>query len=199
MKQTGNSQINTRVYWNHIYTTPAREVEYWTDNGRFPLLLELINDGDKFIDIGCGVGIPGRLVHQKYPQNEIWGVDISDEVIRNNIASDESSVFRYQQGYAGFNDDLPPEYFNVCFAGEILEHLDEPNKLFEEAYRILRTGGKFIISTPRDDSINSPEHVWEFTEEDVEKLYKDAGFKSVEFKKLPNMEHLSVIFAIGTK
>jgi len=29
MKSTNNAQINTRVYWNYIYNTPAKAQEYW--------------------------------------------------------------------------------------------------------------------------------------------------------------------------
>jgi ubiquinone/menaquinone biosynthesis C-methylase UbiE len=197
MKPTGNPQINSKIYWDYIYNTPAKEVAYWADSGRFTAVVDEVKDGDKFIDFGCGVGVPGNNILKTKKGCEVWGTDISDDVIERN--KNRNPDIQYFQGYVGYQDFLPVDYFDVVFAGEIIEHIDEPNKLFEEAYRVLKKGGKLIISTPREEAIGSPEHIWEYTEEDVEKLYLDAGFTEVTFMKLPNMEHLKIIFSIGVK
>jgi ubiquinone/menaquinone biosynthesis C-methylase UbiE len=197
MKSTGNSQINTRTYWNFIYTNKAKEVEYWSSSGRYEALLNEIKDNEKFIDIGCGVGIPGRLVLKERKGCEIWGVDISTEIIEKN--KKEGTPIKYYSGYAGYNDFLPSNYFTSVFSGELIEHLDDPSVLFKEAYRILKKKGRLIISTPHDNAVTSPEHVWEFNNEDIIKFYTDAGFKNVEFRELKNMEHLVIIFAVGVK
>jgi len=197
MKPTGNPQINSKIYWNYIYNTPAKEVEYWADTRRFPAVVNEVKDGDKFIDFGCGVGIPGRTIMESRKGCEVWGTDISDDIIEKNKKKDPD--IQYFQGYVGYQDFLPSDYFNVVFAGEIIEHIDEPNKLFEEAYRVLKKGGKLIISTPREGAVYSSEHIWEYTEPDVEKLYFDVGFKSVLFKPLHDMEYLKVIFSVGVK
>lgn len=197
MKKTGNPQINTKFYWNYIYTTPAKEKGYWTRTGRFDQILKEVKSGDKFISIGCGVGISGRMIKEKYPESEVWGTDISDEIINKN--KKENLEIKYYQGYAGYQDFLPSDYFDVVFSGELIEHLDDPNVLFKEAYRILKSGGKLCISTPHEDAVTSPEHVWEFTEDDVKYLFASNGFKDVEFKDLHNLEHLVIIFALGVK
>ena len=197
MQQTGNPQVNTKIYWNYIYTTPAKAKDYWSKTHRFPLAVSYVKDGDKFIDLGCGVGIPGRTVKKERKGCEIWGVDISDEVIENNKKDDPD--IHYFQGYIGNLGFLPINHFDVVFCGETIEHLDTPSDLFEEAFSILKPGGKLIITTPLKDHINSPEHMWIYTKEDVEKLYRDAGFSKVEFKDLSDTEHLVIIFAVGTK
>jgi len=197
MKPTGNSQINTRVYWNYIYTTPAKEKDYWAHTGRYTSMLEEVKDGDKFLDIGCGVGIPGRMVKEQRKGCEIWGTDISDEIINKNNA--ENLGIKYFQGYAGYNDFLPSDYFDTVFSGELMEHLDDPNVLFAEAYRVLKEGGKFVVSTPQDDAVTSPEHVWEFTKDDVRDYYVKNKFKDVRFKDLHNLEHLVIILGVGIK
>ena len=197
MKLIGNEQINSKIYWNYIYTTPARAKEYWERTYRFFTLLEFVKDGERFIDLGCGVGVPAQLIREKRKDCEIWGVDISDEVINNNKKSDPKS--KWFQGYVGGLDFLPLNYFDIVFAGEVIEHLDTPSFLFSDAYKILKEGGKLIITTPIENHISSPEHIWEFTKEDIIKFYKDAGFKNVQFRDLPDLEHLVVFFAIGEK
>lgn len=197
MKRLPNDQINSKVYWDYIYTTPARSKEYWGRTHRFFTCLDYIKDGDKFIDLGCGVGLPCRLVREKRKSCEIWGVDISSEVIKNN-KKDEPSI-RWEQGYIGGLSFLPKDYFDVVFCGETIEHLDNPREAFIDAYTILKKGGKFIITTPIENHIQSPEHIWEFAKDDIEKLYTDTGFGKPEFINLPDMEHLMVFFAVGIK
>jgi len=197
MRATNNEQINTKVYWNYIYTTPAKYKDYWGRTHRFFTLMDYIKDGDKFIDLGCGVGVPGQMVNEKKKGCEIWGVDISDEVIKNS--KKDAPYGKWFQGYVGGLDFLPKDYFDVCFSGEVIEHLDEPKDLFRDAFRILKKDGKLVITTPNEDLIHSQEHVWLFTKEDVENLFTSAGFKKVEFVSLPDIEYKMVIFAVGTK
>lgn len=197
MKATGNPQINTKVYWNYIYTTPAKAVDYWATTRRFPLVVSLVKDGDKFIDLGCGVGVPGRSIKKEKNNCEIWGVDISDEVIKNNRKDD--SDIKYYQGYIGNLKFLPKDYFDVVFCGETIEHLDNPELLFSDAYRILKKGGKLIITTPVENHIDSSEHLWEFTKKDIEDFYKNAGFAEPEFKNLEDLEYMVTFFAVGIK
>jgi ubiquinone/menaquinone biosynthesis C-methylase UbiE len=197
MIRTNNDQINTRQYWNHIYTTPARKVDYWSDTNRFPKALEYIKNGDKFIDLGCGVGVLGRLVLEKRKKCEVWGIDISDEIIEEN--KKELPQVKWEQGYVGTLDRLPKDYFDVVFSGETVEHLDNPADLFKDAYRILKKGGRLVITTPQDKAIDSPEHMWYFSREDIENLFSSAGFKKVEFVDLPDLEHIIVFFATALK
>jgi len=148
------------------------------------------------LDIGCGVGIPGRLVLENKKNCEIWGVDISDDIIEAN--KKEVPEGKWLHGYVG-SIDVPDNYFDVVFSGEVLEHIDTPSDLLNDAYKALKKGGKFVLTTPREDGVESSEHVWYFTVEDVENLYLNAGFKSVKFVDLPDMEHLMIIYAVGKK
>lgn len=197
MKSTGNPQTNTKIYWNYIYTTPAREQEYWTETNRFPRALTYVKDGDKVMDLGCGVGVLLRMIKKERKDCELWGVDISSEAIKNNLVHDPD--IKYQQGYIGNLKHLPTDYFDFVFSGETIEHLDNPSDLFNDAYRILKKGGTLIVTTPQKDHIDSPEHVWYFEREDIIELFTTAGFSSPEFIDLPDMEHIIVFFAVGKK
>ena len=197
MKRTQEPQINSRRYWNYIYTTPAKMVEYWSPSQRFGRALDLIKDGDKVIDLGCGVGVLPRMIQEKRKGCEVWGLDISDEVIRNDQVEDPDT--KYMVGEVGYNSDLPDNYFNVVFCGETIEHMDYPEKLFQEAFRILKKGGILIVTTPKEDRVRSSEHVWYFEDEDVKKFYRDAGFNGPKLLDLDGMEYMVVFFALGEK
>ena len=216
MKKTGNENINTKFYWDFIYSTKtymedleklANKSGRWINDpisqcsirpsNRFETALGLVKDKERVLDLGCGYGIFAEMVINKYPFNEVWGTDISSKVIERNKTK-ESGVVYHQQSL-GFMDKVPDDYFNLVFAGEILEHLDNPSMLFEDAKRILKVGGRLIVTTPFSFAIQSPEHVWFFEKEDVEKFYTDGGFTKPEFIELPEMEKVQVIFAVGEK
>lgn len=215
MKSTKNPNINTKNYWNSIYGDDFSRATYasqGTDHNhidtahgparsektsRFTTALSNVIRGERVLDIGCGVGVFTKLVKDTYPECDVFGTDISDQVIEAN--KKERSDITYSQGYIGRLDTFPPEYFDVIFCGETIEHLDDPQILFNEAFSLLKKGGRLIITTPREDRINSEEHVWFFEQEDVEELFIKAGFKKIKFEYLKDMEHLLIIFAVGTK
>lgn len=48
---------------------------------------------------------------------------------------------------------LPDQRATYIVAAEVIEHLDNPYDLVKEAYRVLRPGGKLIISTPNVENL----------------------------------------------
>ena len=197
MQRTDNVQINSKVYWDYVYTTPAKQKEYWSNTARFPEALTHIKDRDKVMDLGCGVGVLHHLILKDRKECELWGVDISEEAVKINKEYNPQGY--YQQGYIGSLTGIPQDYFDVVFSGETIEHLDDPNVLFDDAYRMLKKGGKLIITTPQEKHIESPEHLWYFTKDDIITLFTKAGFSEPTFTNLSDMEHIVVFFAVGIK
>lgn len=216
MKKASDININSKRYWNDIYGDDSSRATYaaqGTDEGhlkvaehihanttkttRFSTALKSVRSSDSVLDIGCGVGVFTQLVKKTYPECLVTGVDISDKVIEANKL--ENPEIEYHQGYIGRLNFLSENNYDVIFCGETIEHLDNPSMLFNEAFKLLKKGGKLIITTPKEEHIKSEEHVWYFTQEDVENLFIKAGFHTINFEYLKDMEHLLIIFAVGTK
>ena len=98
----------------------------------------------RILDIGCGNGnislALGSLGH------EVVGVDIDNESIA--IASGRNPF-----GHVSFRQtdvasmDLS-DTFDAIVCSEVLEHLPDPGSLVVSAHRLLRPGGKLIVTVP---------------------------------------------------
>ncbi|MBK5092845.1 MAG: class I SAM-dependent methyltransferase [Actinobacteria bacterium] len=80
--------------------------------------------------------------------------------------------------------------FDVVYAGEIIEHLPDPQEALAEWKRILAPGGILILTTPNRDRLLSRtnekampvhhEHVSELNLPEVEELLKSEGFQTIK-------------------
>jgi SAM-dependent methyltransferase len=108
----------------------------------------LIPKGSKILEVGCGLGYFLKWLDKKYT---VYGIDISEDAI--TIARDRTKAsLRIADA-----QDLPFKdvAFNGIIAFDIIEHLENPEKFFREAYRVLLTDGLLILSTPNPDSFGS--------------------------------------------
>jgi methionine biosynthesis protein MetW len=99
----------------------------------------------RIIDLGCGDGSTVREVANALGAVEVYGVDVNEEVLKK--AEDRGvKVIKTDLNY----DILPfeNEFFDIILMEEVIEHLINPDNAFKEAYRILKNGGLFIVSTP---------------------------------------------------
>ncbi|RKU28009.1 hypothetical protein C6499_10750 [Candidatus Poribacteria bacterium] len=98
----------------------------------------------KILDLGCGNGISARLLNQA--DFDVVGTDISPLFLKE--AQDwENSRLRYQVCDVM---ELPfeNESFNVICSNELVEHLPDVETALTEMIRVVRKGGRIVISGP---------------------------------------------------
>jgi ubiquinone/menaquinone biosynthesis C-methylase UbiE len=125
--------------------------------------------GRRVLDVGCGKGRFARVFLEQEPEVEIWGLDISEEMLRHVPAGIHTR--------AGSMTELPFEdgFFDGAYATESLEHAVEIGKAVHEICRVVKPGGRIAIIDKNAEQwgrLNTPE--WEkwFTRKELEGLLR---------------------------
>lgn len=128
-------------HWNEMplyLTESARYAEY-------PWLYEAAefgkHAGEHVLEIGCGTGCD-LLQFAKHGANAT-GIDITPEHLR--LARER--VGNGAQVFYGDGKKIPFEdaRFDYVYSHGVLHHLDQPRRMVEEVFRVLRPGGRFNV------------------------------------------------------
>src|SRR5437016_11862499 len=113
------------------------------------LLLDHLGDltGKRALDVGCGKGRFARIFKERYPEAEIWGLDISEEMLKH--------VPEGVRTRAGSMTALPFEdgWFDGAYATESLEHAVEIDVAVGEICRVVKPGGRIAIIEKTPDHV----------------------------------------------
>jgi ubiquinone/menaquinone biosynthesis C-methylase UbiE len=133
------------------------------------LLLDHLGDlaGKHALDVGCGKGRFARIFQERYPGAEIWGLDISEEMLKHVPSGIHTR--------AGSMTALPFEdaSFDAAYATESLEHAVEIDVAVGEICRVVKPGGRIAIidkNVKHFGRLKTPE--WErwFDRKELERL-----------------------------
>ncbi len=106
------------------------------------------NKGDdriKIADIGCGPGVLLFFLGKWFPHSELIGIDSDRELL--SVAQELVPSSRTILGDA-WQLPLPDSSTDVVFAMHVIEHIERPERMLAEVYRVLRPGGMLILATP---------------------------------------------------
>lgn len=91
------------------------------------------------IELGANSGILSSHIAGNVKEN--WAIDI----FTPKLAGDSKAMAIDLN--CPFADFLPQKYFDCCFALDVIEHLDEPERFLSEIFNILKADSKLLIST----------------------------------------------------
>ena len=118
------------------------------NNVRNPWILQTIQQSvgpsAHILDIGCGGGLLTNFLASRGYQ--VTGIDLSAsslEIARQNAIGFKAEYLMAQAEFLPF----PNESFDVVSAMDLLEHVENPKRVIEEASRVLKPGGLFFFHT----------------------------------------------------
>jgi len=147
--------------------------------------LRWIGSGKKVLDIGAGDCSTSERI--RLNGNDVTAFDFEEAL---------SSATRYPgiKTVPGEAHKLPFDdgSFDVVFAGEIIEHYEDPETLLREWSRVLKNGGSLIITTPngKEASLKHPTHKTWFDRATLGGLYRTVGLEVRRGKIIKNQATL---------
>jgi SAM-dependent methyltransferase len=107
--------------------------------------------GEDVLDVGCSQGIAALLLARE--GRSVTGVDRELEALefaRGRLLAEEAAVQERTHFLLGEAGSLPFEdaSFDTVLLGEVLEHQVQVRPPLDEALRVLRPGGRLVITVP---------------------------------------------------
>lgn len=171
--------IDDARYYEHIWSEEENLRPFY-DAVRQRALASKVRCGDTVIDIGAGVYGTVQYIVEHMKTLEIFPVCYDQSYTARDIVVKKFPGILYMLGMLP-ETYLPPDSFDAVIAGEIIEHMEEPEKLAKELARICRPGGWISLSTVDTKSVNAikhgpyPEHLWEFEDKDLVEMFSPYG------------------------
>ncbi len=107
-------------------------------------LLDHVRAGERVLDVGCGEGSFAAALLDAHA--EVVAVDVAEEPLRRARARHPGLDARLIDGEGSW--PLEDASFDVVWAGEVIEHVADTAAWLSEARRVLRSGGRLLLSTP---------------------------------------------------
>ncbi len=163
-----------------INTYPGKLIDYLINRYK-------LEKGLKLLEPGLGRG--EFLLEFKKRGMECYGVDIS------SFAGSNLKDINIQTGVDFDKDKLPYEdnFFDIIYSKSLMEHISNPENFLNEAYRILKPGGKIICMIPDWEAnykiyFDDHTHKTPFTIESLQNILKICDFNNIDvakFRQLP--------------
>ena len=143
------NDLKKKVWSKKDYYQKAHAGSLDTKHYGMVLLKEVSTNAESILDLGCGDGT--RLNYLTNPKTEGTGVDVSDMAISFSKKTYPNLNF--------LNADLEKlpfqnNKFDLTYSAYVLEHLDNPEKVLNEAIRVTKQGGNIILIAPNYGSPN---------------------------------------------
>lgn len=126
-------------YWDETTTTLTEASERLQDK-----LLDFIPEKTgRILDVACGMGASTRRLLTHYPAENVWAINISEkqiETTRENAPGCNAMVMNATE--MTFED----AFFDNILCIEAAFHFETRRKFLEDARRILKPGGRLVMS-----------------------------------------------------
>lgn len=161
-----------------------------------PVALASLKEGETVLDLGAGAGFDCFLAAGRVGNSgKVIGIDMTEEMIEKANENARKGQYDNVEFRMGEIEALPVETasVDVIISNCVINLSPDKRRVFEEAYRVLKPGGRIMISDlvllkDLPDSVKGSVHAYTgciagaMKRENYIHLIKEAGFQQVEIQ-----------------
>ncbi|MCX7985835.1 MAG: class I SAM-dependent methyltransferase [Bacteroidales bacterium] len=165
----------------------------WHIKKQLRKLFPLLGPHANILDAGSGFGQYSYFLSRFSDNWRITGVDINEKQVNDCNLFFKKIGYQHRVNFktADLTNFNEPEQYHLILSVDVMEHIEEDQKVFKNFFNSLREGGMVLISTPsdkggsdahsHDDDSFIEEHVRNgYSIEDISQKLYNAGFKRVD-------------------
>lgn len=146
------------------------------------------------LDAGCGFGQYSYFIAKKFKNSKVLGIDINDRRIKDcSKFSESEKIENLRFDIVNLEDLSYSDEFDLVLAIDVMEHIENDVKVFENFHRAMKKDGMLIISTPSNlggsdvhtdaDESFIEEHVRSgYGTDEIKSKLEMVGFKDVSLR-----------------
>ena len=179
-----------RDFYEAFWADAPADPEPWAFEWRRALLLGELRPGDRVLDFGCGAG---RFLKEL---DDAVGVEIAEEAAERARANVPGADVRLLAP----NGSLPLGHgeIDLVWCSEVLEHIPDVGHALLEIRRVLRAGGRLLLTVPYHGRFQAAaisltrferhfdplgQHVRFFTRRSLRDTLDHVGFEAIETRR----------------
>ncbi len=157
------------------------------------------------LDVGCGNGAVTAYLAKQFPA--VTGVDFSDSGIEQARRNFPRVQFE-RADVSGEMVELAPGSFDLAVSLEVVEHLYQPRLFAANCFRLLKPGGRLVVSTPYHGYLKNLllaatgkmdahftalwdcGHIKFWSQQTLMELLREPGFSDFEFRGCGRVPYL---------
>ncbi len=109
---------------------------------KFDILLDALKQSEpkRFLEVGCGAGKFLFSLADEFPAAHFTGIDISNSAILKACQNNKRQNIQFLKADAQ-QMNFEEGYFDAIIVLDVLEHVNNPEKVIQDCYRFLKPGG----------------------------------------------------------
>ena len=144
---------------------------------------------ETIIDIGAGTGFFSIQFARKKSVKKVFALDIAEEMIswmKKNVVPKNEKIVPATMNES--STDLPDETADAVIMINVHHEFNDPIKILNEVYRLLKKGGKTaIVDWAKKETEHGPPVAKRYTPEEIQQQLNTTNFKNtLIYKDMPS-------------